>query len=183
MSDDKYTFDGWPLIIHHSINTKGDFVESTGTTVGNHSWVGDSTSKAPALNFDYLQMMGSTFSPTFLYGYARYTAANDVDRGSDAPPIAIEAVREHGTIPYILPRISSLDQYNPLNWGPPPSSVKIMGVKADYVVFDDWQSLANTHTTGIVLHGDSVPLYSSVQVSFSEAYYNNPFHYLEMCGT
>lgn len=97
----------------------------------------------------------------YLYGYAR-TLEEISDKGRSAPPLAIEAINKYG--------LCDDDGY-----------VKIRGVDADYVAFDDYMNYPTTTGIGIppssslnFLNGSSIRIFQPPL---------NPFTYLEMCGT
>lgn len=162
----KWTFDGSPSeLLNYSsvyaggvdwsaIKVDGPYVESL-TIVEGKIWkdvepgtygqpLGDSVSKGFSLGLEYLQVMGSTFSPTY-YGH-----------GGVFVESTGTTVGEH-------------------TWKAPQA---IRGLKADYVVFDDWQS-PDIMSTGIMFWNDGISAPSSIYFHFSES----PFSYLEMCGT
>ncbi len=102
MSDDKYTFDGWPLIIESSNNhnhTLSPVADKDGYVTFENPWeggkfkvreseIGDSVSHSAASAMDYLQVLGSTYSPTYLYGFGRECIGKR-DDGAFAPILKI----------------------------------------------------------------------------------------------
>lgn len=122
------------------------------------SEIGDSVSHSAVSSVEYLQVLGSTYSPTYLYGTSRIPiGGND---GAFTPPFkAKDLIAEYGTV--------NCDDVSKIRW-----------VEADYMVFDDCQYPTPT-STGIMFWSDSIPAPSSINITFSES----PFSYLEMCGT